>query len=144
MNAITAQITDAPPEVTARPIAPQRRSTASPDRPTWGELFDERAPIVGAPAFFGPPVSFLLGPWLLFVLLLIGPFALILTVLLALAVAAGLLAVFVAVVASPYLLMRHLRAHGMVHAKPREPLHLFRKHRVSSGRLGSLQPKGAS
>ena len=84
----------------------------------------------------------MLGPWLLLVLLLIGPFALIFTILLVLAVAAGLVAVFVAMIASPYLLIRHLHAHAMVHAKPRAPLHPFRKHRVSSGRLGSPQPKG--
>jgi len=78
------------------------------------------------------------------VLLLIGPFALVFTILLVLAVAAGLLAVFVAVIASPYVLISHLHAHGMVHAKPLAPLHLFRKHRVSSGRPGSPKPKGAS
>ena len=42
----------------------------------------------------------MLGPWLLVVLLLIGPFALVLTVLLVLALTAGLLALFVAVIAT--------------------------------------------
>jgi hypothetical protein len=78
------------------------------------------------------------------VLLLIGPFAVIVTVLLFLALVAGLLAAFVAVIASPWLLVRHLHTHGIVHAKSRAPLHLFRNCRVSSGRLGSLQPKGVS
>ena len=137
MNATTPQLTHAPPQsATPRP--------ASPDRPTWGETFRATVPIIDAPAFFGPPVTFVLGPWLLLVLLLIGPFALLLTVLLVLAVAAGVLAAFVAVIASPYLLVRHLHAHAMVHAEPRAPLHPLRTHRVHSGRLGSPQPGGAS
>ncbi len=144
MNTTTPQLTLAPPQsATPHPIAAVAGST-SPDRPTWGELFDERAPIIGAPAFFGPPVIFVLGPWLLVVLLLIGPLALILTLVLAVALAAALLAVFVAVIASPYLLIRHLHAHGTVRVKPRASVHLFSRHRVSSGRLGSPQPKGVS
>ena len=42
----------------------------------------------------------MLGPWLLLVLLLIGPFALVVTVLLVLTLAAGLVAAFVAVLTS--------------------------------------------
>ena len=75
--------------------------------------------MIDAPAFFGPPVIFVLGPWLLLVLLLIGPFALIVTFVLGLAVAVGLLTVFLAVIASPYLLIRHLYAHATAHANPR-------------------------
>jgi hypothetical protein len=145
MNTTTPPPTHAPPQsATPRPVAPRQRSSAAPDRPTWRKTVDETAPIIDTPAFYGPPIIFVLGPWLLLVLLLIGPFALVLTVLLGLAVAAGLLAMFVAVIASPYLLIRHLHAHGVVHRKPRAPLHPFRKHRVSSGRLGSPQPKGVS
>ena len=76
-------------------------------------------PLISAPAFFGPPVIFLLGPWLLLVLLLIGPFALLFTFLLALAGAVSLLTVCLAVIASPYVLIRHLHAHATAHAKPR-------------------------
>jgi hypothetical protein len=144
MNTTTPQLTPAPRQsATPHPIAAVAGST-SPDRPTWGKVFDEGAPIIGAPAFFGPPVIFVLGPWLLLVLLVIGPLALILTLVLALALAGALLAVFVAVIASPYLLIRHLHAHGTVCVKPRTPVHLFPKHRVSSSRLGSPQPKGVS
>jgi hypothetical protein len=144
MNTTTPQPTPAPPQsATPHPIAAVAAST-SPDRPTWGEVFDERAPIIGAPAFFGPPVIFVLGPWLRLVLLLIGPLALILTLVLALALAGALLAVFVAVIASPYLLIRHLHAHGTVRVKPPHTRAPFPKHRVSSERLGSPQPKGVS
>jgi hypothetical protein len=145
MNTTAPHITHASPQsATPRPIAPRGPGSASPERPTWGGMLVEMAGIIGVPAFFGPPIMFLLAPWLLLVLLLVGPLALIFTVLLAMAVAAGVLAVFVAVLASPYLLVRHLHAHDMVHAKPRVPGHLFRKHRVSAGWLGSLQPKGVS
>jgi hypothetical protein len=139
------ELTDvAPQSAVTRAIAARQRGSASADRRAWAEIFAETVPIIDAPACYGPPVTFVLGPWLLLVLLLIGPFALIVTVLLVLAIAAGLLAVCVAVIASPYLLIRHLHAHGTVGGKPRAPLHLFRKHRVSSGRIGSPQPKGLS
>ena len=106
-------------------------------------MFDERAPMIGAPAFFGPPVIFVLGPWLLLVLLLIGPFVLAMMALLVLAAGAGLLAAAAALIASPYLLRGHLRTHGIAQAKLRASRHLFHKHRVGSGRLGSPQPKGS-
>ena len=144
MNTTTPQLTHAPPESAApHPIAP-RRGAASPDHPTLGDLFYEGAAVIGAPAFYGPPITFLLGPWLLLVLLLIGPFALILTILVVLAVGAGLLAVVAAVIASPYLLIHHLHEHSKVHPKPQATRHLFHKHRVGSSRLSPLQPKGAS
>jgi hypothetical protein len=118
--------------------------SAAAGRPTWGQVFDERAPILATPAYFGPPVIYVLGPWLLVVLLLIGPFALVLTVLLAAVVAAVLLGIVVAAIASPFLLLRHLRAHRTVDARPRAFSRPFRTHRVSPGRLGSPQPKGMS
>ena len=143
MNTDTPQLTPAPRQSAGpHPIAAVAGQIA--DRPTWGELFDESAAIIGAPAFFGPPVIFVLGPWLLVVLLLIGPLALILTLVLAAALAGALLAVFVAVIASPYLLMRHLHAHGTGRVKARASVHLSPQHRVSSGQLGSPQPKGVS
>lgn len=113
------------------------------DRPTWGDMLDQSA-LIDAPAFFGPPIIFVLAPWLLLVLLLIGPFVLVLTLMLVLAVAAALLAVLVAVIASPYLLIRHRRAHDIDHATPRASLHLVRTPRVSSGRLGPFQAERVS
>jgi hypothetical protein len=145
MNTTTPQLTDVPPRSgTSRPVASRRLGSASRARPTWIEALSETAPVIGAPAFFGPPIIFVLGPWLLLVLLLIGPFALVLTLLLVLAAAAALLAALVAVIASPYLLIRHLHAQGMAHEKPRARVQVFRNHRVGAGRLGSPQPKGVS
>ena len=124
--------------------APRRRGSASLDRPSLGEAFDERAPLLGAPAFFGPPIIYLLGPWLLVVLALIGPLVLIFTLVLVLVAAAGLLVAFAGVIASPYLLIRHLRARDMTGVRTRVPRHLFRKHRVGARRLVSPHMKGMS
>jgi hypothetical protein len=98
---------------------PQDRRSASPDRPTWSERLGETVPLISAPAFFGPPVIFLLGPWLLLVLLLVPPAAFLITLAVVTAVGAALLAALGAVIASPYLLVRHLRArHRLARAAP--------------------------
>jgi hypothetical protein len=73
-----------------------------------------------------------------------GPFALLVTLVLVLALAAVLLAAIVAVIASPYLLIRHLHSRGWAHATPLAALHVFRNHRAGSRRLVSPQPKGVS
>jgi hypothetical protein len=116
------------------------------DRPTRSEAFDEAGPIIGAPAIYGPPVSFLLVPWLLLVLLLVPPFALLFTIVLVLAVAAVLLAALGAVLASPYLLVRHLHGHPVV--LPRHLVHRIRtrpaRTRVGSAGLASAHMKGTS
>jgi hypothetical protein len=144
MNTTKPELAHAPPEpATARAIA-SRRGSVSLSRPTWAELLDERMAMIGAPAFFGPPIIFVLGPWLLVVFLLIGPLALLLTGLLVMAAATGLLAVLAAVIASPYLLIRHLHARGRLRVEPRAFLHLVRTRRGGSRRPSSLQPKGTS
>jgi hypothetical protein len=120
-------------------------TTATPtSRVTRGDVFDERASLLGAPAYFGPPVIFVLGPWLLLVLMLAGPVALALTIVLALAACAIVLAACAAVIASPYVLVRHLRGHRIAFAKPVADLHLIRAYRVATRRLGSTQAKGIS
>jgi hypothetical protein len=85
--------------------------SASEDR-TFGEMLAEIVPLVGAIAGEGPPVIFLAGPWLLLALMLSGPFAflvvLVVVMLLAVTVVVGLTA---AIVATPYLLVRGLRSH---------------------------------
>jgi hypothetical protein len=145
ISATTSPLTHAGPESAAlRSVAPRPRGSASPEHAAWGEAFYEGASLLGAPAFYGPPISFLLGPWLLLVLMLSGPFALIFTMLVVMAVAAFALAVPAAVIASPYLLILLLHRHGTVQARPRVRRRRFHKHHVGSGRLGSPRPKGAS
>lgn len=97
-------------EIVGRDADPHDRPSASSDWPTLAERLGETVPLLTAPAFFGPPVIFLLGPWLLLVLLLIPPAAVLITLALVALLSAGLLVAFGALVASPYLLVRHLRA----------------------------------
>jgi hypothetical protein len=79
-------------------------------RPTRREIIEGVEPLTVVPAFFGPPVVFLLGPWLLLVLLLIGPAALLITLILAFVVVAAALAALAALLASPYLVIHYLRS----------------------------------
>ena len=74
---------------------------------TAGAMLDEIVPLIGAVPLYGPPLVFLAVPWLLCGLLLAGPFALLMTIVIAL-MAAGLL--IVAIAAAPYLLVRQLRS----------------------------------
>jgi hypothetical protein len=98
------------------------RRSALPDRPTLAKRLGETVPLISAPAFFGPPVIFLLGPWLLLVLLLIPPAALLITFVVVVLLGAALLVALGALVASPYLLVRHLRArHSVARLKPLRP-----------------------
>jgi len=95
------------------------RHFASPDPPTVAERLGETVPLIGAPAFFGPPVLFLLGPWLLLVLLLIPPAAVLITLVAVMLLGAGLLVALGALIASPYLLVRHVRVrHGLARPAP--------------------------
>jgi hypothetical protein len=77
----------------------------------------EIEPLIGVVPVAGPPAILLAVPWLLFVLVLAGPFALLFTIVIVLLVAALLVA---AITAGPYLLVRHLRAVHARHAVSRE------------------------
>src|SRR3954454_6127200 len=102
----TTQTIPSPP----RSAAPRSVGVRGRDRPTPVEALDETASLIGAPPIYGPPIIFVLGPWLLVVLLLIPPAAFLITLVLVVAVAAGLLVAVSALVASPYLLVRHTLA----------------------------------
>ena len=99
----------------------ESRGDVSPvvtDRPTFRELVFETLPLVGAVFVAGPPVVFVGGPWLLFVLMLLGPFVLLCTLAVALVAGMGLLALCWGILATPYLLVRRMRGHKAVHAPP--------------------------
>jgi hypothetical protein len=70
----------------------------------------EISPLIGAIPVEGPPAILLALPWLFLVLLLAGPFALLATIVVALLVVALIVAAVAALVASPFLLVRRLRA----------------------------------
>jgi hypothetical protein len=78
--------------------------------PSVGEMLGEAFSLMCFMAIYGPPVVFLVAPWLLLGLLLSGPFALLATFAL---VAAALFAGIAAIVAAPYLVVRGLRAVGV-------------------------------
>jgi hypothetical protein len=92
---------------------------AASERPTVRELLQRVVPGIFFVPLAGPPVILLLGPWLILVLLLIPPAAFLITLVLVAVVAAGLVVALGALVASPYLLVRHLRG--------REPTHFLRR-----------------
>jgi hypothetical protein len=110
MNTHAPVVLEQAPERAGRDADPRDRPSASPDWPTLAERLGEIVPLIGAPAFFGPPVIFLLGPWLLLVMLLIPPAAVLITLALVVLLSAGLLVAVGALLASPYLVVRHLRA----------------------------------
>jgi hypothetical protein len=85
-----------------------------PPEPTFGETVAEIVPLVGSIAGYGPPVIFLAGPWLLLGLMLSAPFAVLLTLIAAMALAATIIvaiaAAIYAILTAPYRLMRRARA----------------------------------
>ena len=83
---------------------------AASERPTVSELLQRVVPGIFFVPLAGPPVILLLGPWLILVLVIIPPAAFLITLLLVAVVAAGLVVALGALIASPYLLVRHLRA----------------------------------
>ena len=118
-NAHAPVVLEQAPEQPGRDSDPQHPRSASPNRLTWRERLGETLPLISAPALFGPPVIFLLGPWLLLVLLLIPPTALLITLIAVVMLGAGLLAALGALIVSPYLLVRHLRArHRLARPAP--------------------------
>ena len=72
------------------------------------ERLDEVLPLIGVVPVAGPPVIVFVGAWALFVLMLTGPFLLLVTLLL---VAVILVAISAAFLAPPFLFIRHLRRH---------------------------------
>ena len=66
--------------------------------------------------YYGPPVAFLLGPWLLLALVLVVLFAVLLTLVAGMIVVAVALAAIVSILAAPYLLVRRLRRNRTARA----------------------------
>jgi hypothetical protein len=80
------------------------------DHPTFGAMLGELIPLVDAIAGYGPPVIFLAGPWLLLGLMLSGPFALLVILVVFMVVAATVVvALSAAIFVVPYLAVRGVR-----------------------------------
>jgi hypothetical protein len=87
---------------TTEPITP----TASGPR-TRGDQLADVLPVFDTVYVAGPPLLVVWAGTVLFALMLAGPFALLVTLVLAFAVAAALVALAGAILATPYLLIRH-------------------------------------
>jgi hypothetical protein len=87
---------------------------AASERPTAGELLQRVVPGIFFVPVAGPPAVLLLGPWLILVLLIIPPAAFLITLGLVLVAGAAVLAALGALIASPFLLVHHLRARQPV------------------------------
>ena len=103
-----------------QPMGPRGERAAVRERPGWGGMLAEIAPLAEAIPFYGPPVGSLLVPWLFLVLILAGPFACLFAIALAMIVAAlvlaALIAVMRAILAVPALLVGRVRRHRERHA----------------------------
>ena len=74
----------------------------------YGEIVQETEPLSGAVPVYGPPIALVAAPWLLIGLMLAGPFALLVTIVVAIVVAAGLVVLIGAILAAPFVLARRL------------------------------------
>jgi hypothetical protein len=77
--------------------------------PTLRDAVAEIDPLIGAVYVAGPPVLLAWTGTVLFALMLAGPFALLVTLVLAFAAAAALVTLAATILVSPYLLARHVR-----------------------------------
>jgi hypothetical protein len=77
--------------------------------PTLGDMVVEIVPLISTVFVAGPPVLVAGAGTVLFALMLAGPFALLVTLVVVLAAAAALVMLAGAILASPYLLIRQLR-----------------------------------
>ncbi len=77
--------------------------------PPVRDMLNELLPLLDVVVVAGPPASFILVPWLLLVLVLVGPFLLLLTMAAIALVVVLVVALIVAILATPYLLVRRLR-----------------------------------
>ena len=106
----TEPLTPPPPASPTTPWgdASPSASLTPGERPTFREMLDDVLPVIGVVFVAGPPVVFVAGPWLLLVLMLSGPFALLVAFAIVALVAVALLVALAGVVAAPFVLVRHL------------------------------------
>lgn len=81
-----------------------------PESPSGGDMVREVLALTDVVPVAGPPAILLAGPLVLFALMLAGPFVLLLTLAALVVGAAALVALAGAILASPYLLVCHLRS----------------------------------
>jgi hypothetical protein len=124
----TAELITPPSPPSAGQVRRTTRDARPPhsESPTVREMVNELLPLIDVVAVSGPPVIFVLGPWALLVLVLIGPFLLLISLALA---AVVLVVATAAILAPPYLLVRHIRKHRARGPGRRSLVHLLRERR---------------
>jgi hypothetical protein len=98
-------------------------STAQPtptsERRSFGETLAEVLPLIEFIPGYGPPLVLAIGPWVFLVLMLAGPFAFLVALVVVMVVAAAavvaLTAAIFAILAAPFRLVRHLRRERAPH-----------------------------
>jgi len=85
------------------------RTASAP--PALGDMLDDMVPVLGTVFVAGPPVLVAWAGTVLLALMLAGPFALLVTLIVVLVAAAALVTLAGAILATPYLIVRHLRRH---------------------------------
>lgn len=92
------------------------------ERRTFREMFAELVPLIEFVPPYGPPVVFVLGPWLFLGLVVAGPLAwLFALVAVIIVVGTVLAALAAALLAAPYLLVHRLRRRRARHASISAP-----------------------
>jgi hypothetical protein len=81
------------------------------DPPTFSEILADVDPVIGTVFVAGPPIIPACTASVLLGLLLAGPFALLVTLVVAIVAAWALVALVGAILVSPFILVRRLRAH---------------------------------
>jgi hypothetical protein len=99
-----------------RTTEPHNHTASGP--PHLGDAAVEIVPVLSTVFAAGPPVLLMWLSAVVFALLLAGPFLLIVTLVVALAAVAGVVLLAAAILASPFLVVRHLHRH----ATQREPV----------------------
>jgi hypothetical protein len=89
--------------------------------PQTRDMFAEITALIDFVPYYGPPALFLLGPWLLLVLVLAGPFAVLLTLVAGMIVVAAALVAIFSILAAPYLLVRRILRSRARHVSVASP-----------------------
>jgi hypothetical protein len=98
---------------------------------SFSDMLREALSLLCVMAFYGPPVLFIAIPWLLFGLMLMGPFTVLLTLAAALLAAAAVVAGAAALVAAPIVLVRRWRAQTRS-VRVHKPVHQAGAHVVTA------------
>jgi hypothetical protein len=127
---------------TTKPLTPSYEpdATGAPgdvrgtQRPTVAEILADIVPVIGVVFVAGPPVIFIAAPWLLFVLMLSGPFAVLVAFAAVSVAAAALVTALAGILATPYLMLRGRHRRGQT----RHPI------AVAGAHVAPLEPRRAA